>query len=151
MATEVENNTPAPISEESKQEDAPPAVPIDAPAVEAEKEPAAAVVAAEESKEVAKEAKDPAPKKPTVHKVNFEKDVVYLYQFARTPSLPSLSPYVLKVETWLRLVGLKYEVSDFLNPLNSHSPINAHTQSSKVVLLQVSKQACEQEEEETSR
>lgn len=49
--------------------------------------------------------------KPTVHKANFEKDVVYLYQFTRTPMLPSISPFCLKVETWLRLAGLKYEVS----------------------------------------
>lgn len=50
------------------------------------------------------------PSRPTVHKTNYEKDVVYLYQFSRTPVLPSLSPYCLKVETWLRLAGLKYEV-----------------------------------------
>uniref|UniRef100_A0A182VAS3 GST N-terminal domain-containing protein n=1 Tax=Anopheles merus TaxID=30066 RepID=A0A182VAS3_ANOME len=49
--------------------------------------------------------------KPTVHKANFEKDVVYLYQFTRTPMLPSISPFCLKVETWLRLAGLKYETS----------------------------------------
>lgn len=52
---------------------------------------------------------EPAPKF-NVHKTNFEKDVIYLYQFSRTPLLPSLSPYCLKVETWLRLAGLKYEV-----------------------------------------
>lgn len=49
--------------------------------------------------------------KYSVHKTNFEKDMIYLYQFSRTPLLPSLSPYCLKVETWLRLAGLKYEVS----------------------------------------
>lgn len=54
------------------------------------------------------------PPRPTVHKANYEKDVVYLYQFCRTPFLPSLSPYCLKVETWLRLAGLKYEVSRIL-------------------------------------
>lgn len=48
--------------------------------------------------------------KYSVHKTNFEKDTIYLYQFSRTPLLPSLSPYCLKVETWLRLAGLKYEV-----------------------------------------
>ena len=48
--------------------------------------------------------------KITVHKADFEKDVIYLYQFSRTPFLPSISPYCLKVETWLRLAGLKYEV-----------------------------------------
>lgn len=53
---------------------------------------------------------EPAPPKVTAHKVNFEKDVIYLYQFSRTPVIPSISPYCLKVETWLRLAGLKYEV-----------------------------------------
>lgn len=57
-------------------------------------------------------AKVVAPK-ITVHKADFEKDIIYLYQFSRTPFLPSLSPYCLKVETWLRLAGLKYEVSLF--------------------------------------
>ncbi|KAL9904416.1 failed axon connections isoform X2 [Glossina fuscipes] len=54
---------------------------------------------------------EPAPK-CNVHKTNFEKDMIYLYQFSRTPLLPSLSPYCLKVETWLRLAGLKYENVD---------------------------------------
>lgn len=56
-------------------------------------------------------AKIVAPKL-TVHKIDFEKDVIYLYQFSRTPFLPSISPYCLKVETWLRLAGLKYEVNE---------------------------------------
>jgi hypothetical protein len=103
MAAEVEN---PPVTTEEKQEEAPAAA-VEVPADEASKE---AVAAAEEVKE-APIVKEAAPKKPTVFKQNFEKDVVYLYQFARTTSLPSLSPYVLKVETWLRLVGLKYEVS----------------------------------------
>lgn len=50
--------------------------------------------------------------KVVVHKSNFEKDIVYLYQFSRTPLLPSISPYCLKAETWLRLAGLKYENVD---------------------------------------
>lgn len=103
MAAEVEN---PPVTTEEKQEEAP-APAAEAPVEEAAKE---AAPAAEEVKE-APVVKEAAPKKPTVFKQNFEKDVVYLYQFARTTSLPSLSPYVLKVETWLRLVGLKYEVS----------------------------------------
>jgi len=56
--------------------------------------------------------KEPAPPKPTVHKADYQQDIVYLYQFMRTPVIPSLSPYCLKVETWLRLVGLKYENVD---------------------------------------
>jgi hypothetical protein len=101
MAAEVEN---PPVAAEEKP------VAEEAPAASEAVEPAKEEVKAEESKEVAP-AKEAAPKKPSVFKQNFEKDVVYLYQFARTTSLPSLSPYVLKVETWLRLVGLKYEVS----------------------------------------
>ncbi|XP_059608978.1 failed axon connections isoform X1 [Phlebotomus argentipes] len=57
-------------------------------------------------------AKPEPPVKYSVHKANFDKDVVYLYQFSRTPLLPSLSPYCLKVETWLRLAALKYENVD---------------------------------------
>lgn len=71
--------------------------------------------AADEKKDE-KEAAPAAPAEPpqpkfSVKKQNFEKDVVYLYQFSRTPVIPSMSPYCLKVETWLRLAGLKYEVS----------------------------------------
>lgn len=108
MAAEVENPPAVPAAEE-KKEDAPVEPAAVVPAVE---EDAAVEKPAEEVKEAPKEAaKEPAPKKPNVFKQNFDKDVVYLYQFARTTSLPSLSPYVLKVETWLRLTGLKYEVS----------------------------------------
>jgi len=55
--------------------------------------------------------KEPTPPKPSVHKQDFEKDVVYLYQFPRSPTIPSLSAYCLKVETFLRMAGIKYEVS----------------------------------------
>eukprot|EP00099_Drosophila_melanogaster_P015283 NP_524106.3 failed axon connections, isoform A [Drosophila melanogaster] len=61
---------------------------------------------------VATKSEAPPAQKFNVHKTNFEKDIIYLYQFSRTPLLPSLSPYCLKVETWLRLVGLKYENVD---------------------------------------
>jgi glutathione S-transferase len=54
----------------------------------------------------------PAPVKLTVHKADFEKDVVYLYQFSRTANIPSPSPFCLKVETWLRMAGIKYENVD---------------------------------------
>jgi len=74
----------------------------------------------EEKKEKeVKPKKEPAPPKPAVHKQDFEKDIVYVYQFTRTPVLPSLSPYCLKVETWLRLAGLKYENVDHKNKYKS--------------------------------
>lgn len=56
-----------------------------------------------------------ANNKPTVHKTDYEKDVVYLYQFTRCPTLPGISPFCLKVETWLRMNQVKYEVSCFLS------------------------------------
>ena len=46
-----------------------------------------------------------------VHKKDFTPDVVYVYQFVRTPTLPSLSACCLKVENWLRMTGTQYEVS----------------------------------------
>ncbi|XP_035225608.1 failed axon connections-like [Stegodyphus dumicola] len=50
--------------------------------------------------------------KPAVHKTDYEKDVVYLYQFSRCPTLPSASPFCLKVETWLRMTEVRYENVD---------------------------------------
>lgn len=43
-------------------------------------------------------------------KTDFKKDVVYVYQFPRSLVIPSLSPYCLKLETWLRLADINYEV-----------------------------------------
>ncbi|KAH8304013.1 hypothetical protein KR018_003318 [Drosophila ironensis] len=88
----------------------------DAAAQDNKEEKADGAAAGEEKKEeaaaVAKTDAPPPAQKFNVHKANFEKDIIYLYQFSRTPLLPSLSPYCLKVETWLRLVGLKYENVD---------------------------------------
>ena len=67
----------------------------------------------EEATDAAAATASSAPTKAiSVHKTNYEKDVVYLYQFSRTPLLPSISPYCLKVETWLRLTGIRYENVD---------------------------------------
>ncbi|GAB6031502.1 hypothetical protein CHUAL_009275 [Chamberlinius hualienensis] len=48
----------------------------------------------------------------TVHRTQWDQDVVYLYQFCRSGVSPSVSPYCLKVETWLRVAGIKYENVD---------------------------------------
>lgn len=102
MATEVTNNVPETEKEKELKEDAP----VDNG--QTKEESPASGEKAEEKAEGKKS--EPTPPKPTVHKANFEKDIVYLYQFSRTPLLPSTSPYCLKVETWLRLAGIKYEV-----------------------------------------
>lgn len=120
MSTEVDNKqnpvAAAPAAEEAAKDK-----PEEAPAAAAAPDAGGDAVKAEgdaPAKEEAKEevapveaAKPEPPVKYNVHRQNFEKDIVYLYQFSRTPVLPSLSPYCLKVETWLRLAGLKYEVS----------------------------------------
>lgn len=67
---------------------------------------------AEEKEKLGDEPKSPAKKVPalTVHKADFVQDTVYLYQFARCPTIPSASPFCLKVETFLRMAGIAYEV-----------------------------------------
>jgi len=42
-------------------------------------------------------------------KEDWEENVVYLYQFYRIKCIPSISPFALKLETWLRLKNIKYE------------------------------------------
>lgn len=104
MTTEIKSNVPDNGGEKEKE------VKEDAPADNGQtKEEVPTSDKAEEKIEEKKV--EPAPPKPTVHKANFDKDVAYLYQFSRTPLLPSTSPYCLKVETWVRLAGIKYEVS----------------------------------------
>ncbi|VDD85294.1 unnamed protein product [Enterobius vermicularis] len=48
------------------------------------------------------------PRKSPI-KEDYEKDVVYLYQFPRVKYVPSFSPFCLKLETWLRMADIKYE------------------------------------------
>jgi len=63
--------------------------------------------------EPAKKTADPAkPKKPTTHVKDFEEDMVYLFQFTRSPQIPSISPFCLKLESWLKLHGIKYQNID---------------------------------------
>ena len=45
---------------------------------------------------------------------NAGKDVVVLHQFWRGKFCPSLSPFVMKVETFLRMHNIKYEVRIFV-------------------------------------
>ena len=45
------------------------------------------------------------------------KDVVLLHQFQRGYTIPSLSPFVLKLETYLRMADIKY-VNDFKSPMS---------------------------------
>merc|ERR1712088_794049 len=67
-----------------------------------------------------KKPKEPAPPPPpAVHKKDFEKDMVYAFQFDRTAMVPSISPACLKLETWLKLNGIKFENVDHNSKLRS--------------------------------
>merc|ERR1712168_958117 len=59
-----------------------------------------------------KEVVAPKPKKPVGHQKEWEEDMVYLFQFQRSPQIPSISPFCLKLESWLKLNGIKYQNVD---------------------------------------
>ncbi|CAI4228830.1 unnamed protein product [Auanema sp. JU1783] len=44
-----------------------------------------------------------------VHKRDYEKDVVYHYCFPRADTVPNVSPFSLKLETFMRLHNIRYE------------------------------------------
>ena len=49
------------------------------------------------------------------NKSKYSKYTVILHQYSRGLRAPSLSPYALKIETWLRIANFKYEVKLKLN------------------------------------
>lgn len=53
---------------------------------------------------------------------NWKQDVINLVHIPRTKSIPDVSPYGLKLETWLRINKLDYQVSIviFINNFVSH-------------------------------
>merc|ERR1712066_1215737 len=70
----------------------------------------------DEEKKEKEEAKKPAAaekaKKPLSHVKDFEDEMVYLFQYTRSPVIPSISPFCLKLESWLKLHGIKYQNVD---------------------------------------
>lgn len=44
-----------------------------------------------------------------LHKSDFQRDVVYLYQFPSCRTIVTVSPYALKLETWLRWQNIPYK------------------------------------------
>merc|ERR1711868_293680 len=66
----------------------------------------------EKKPEEAKKPVEAKPKKPLSHVKDFEEDMVYLFQFTRSPQIPSISPFCLKLESWLKLHGIKYQNVD---------------------------------------
>jgi len=73
----------------------------------------------EEKKDEPKKAAPAKPKKPILHTKVWEEDKVYLYQSPRTPQIPSISAQELKLESWLKLMGISYENIDHKSKLTS--------------------------------
>ncbi|VBB33885.1 unnamed protein product [Acanthocheilonema viteae] len=48
-------------------------------------------------------------KRKTPIKNNYKQGMVYLYQFPRVKHIPNISPFCLKLETWLRMADIQYE------------------------------------------
>ena len=48
-------------------------------------------------------------KKIVLQKPDFKKDIVYLVQFPISPTIRTISPFALKLETYLRLKKVPYE------------------------------------------
>ena len=49
----------------------------------------------------------------------YPKDTVILFQFPRAHHTPSLSPFALKLETWIRAAGIQYQVRHLQGYLNN--------------------------------
>merc|ERR1712088_944481 len=108
---ETEVETPAPPANETVKEEA---VKADESKEEKKDEEKSGEETSKEAKpekpKKEKKPKEPAPPPPPpVHKKDFEKEVVYVYQFSRTSTVPTISPACLKLETWLKLNGIKFE------------------------------------------
>ncbi|CAB3405434.1 unnamed protein product [Caenorhabditis bovis] len=50
--------------------------------------------------------------RPSPYVENWKPDVVYLYQFPRIRRIPNASPFCLKLETWLRMSDVQYEIPE---------------------------------------
>ncbi|EGT38867.1 hypothetical protein CAEBREN_05569 [Caenorhabditis brenneri] len=48
--------------------------------------------------------------KPAIHKTDYKKDTVYLYQFKRLKNCPNLSPFCMKIEILCRVYNIPYEI-----------------------------------------
>ncbi|CAI4232379.1 unnamed protein product [Auanema sp. JU1783] len=60
-------------------------------------------------------------KKPAqLRETNWKKDVVYLYQFPQVKTARNLSPFCLKIETFLRINKISYELRDTVLARSEH-------------------------------
>lgn len=83
--------------------------------------------------------------KPEIHMKDWKKDVVYLYQFPRSPVLPNLSPFCLKLEAWLRAHNIKHEICETMFKRSKEGLLpfvefnGEHIADSQIIILRLQK------------
>ncbi|CAJ0960521.1 unnamed protein product, partial [Mesorhabditis belari] len=54
-------------------------------------------------------------------KKDWQKDVVYLVQFPRSPTIPNFSPFCIKIESFMRVNKIKYEIISTMSSRSKHN------------------------------
>ncbi|KHJ79627.1 hypothetical protein OESDEN_20721 [Oesophagostomum dentatum] len=80
-----------------------------------------------------------------VQKKDWKKDTVYLYQFPRSKYVPNVSPFCLKVETFLKANKIPYEICSLVMGRSQYGMLpfvelnGEHIADSQIIINRLSK------------